>query len=167
MATDLRHMVTRHAVGPEAEHAVQRQLLALDALSSLARQFASDPNFERFISTFLLTISGQFSANCASIFLPSATISNSKKGYFTASGALKCIDNSQEYIDLVSANTSALLALGCTRLEGHQDSSEQVAQLLNRLFDVGARMVAPLHNGDDHGQVDSGEDLHLFLLEEG
>lgn len=149
MATDLRHMVTRHADGPDAEHAVQRQLLALDALSSLARQFASDPNFERFISTFLLTISGQFSANCASIFLPDASVSTGANGYFSASGALRCIEDSQEFIDLISAHSTALLELGCVRLDGDQASPEPVGELLDRLYGVGARMVATLHNGSD------------------
>ena len=44
---------------------VEKQLLALDALSKLYRQFASKPEFYGLVQTLLLTLSGQFAVTSA------------------------------------------------------------------------------------------------------
>lgn len=49
--------------------AADRQMLALDALSKLARQFSNKPDFEKLIELLLLTLSGQFAvANSFALF---------------------------------------------------------------------------------------------------
>ena len=40
----------------------EKQILALDALSKLAEQFADRPDIQRLMEVFTLTLSGQFSA---------------------------------------------------------------------------------------------------------
>jgi signal transduction histidine kinase len=57
-----------------AAYSTDKQLLALDALARLTRQFALQPNFDKLLDLVLLTITGQF----------------------TVSGAFICIDRSKE-----------------------------------------------------------------------
>ena len=56
-----------HRMEPDGadQNLVDRQAMALDALSKLSRQFASQPNFSRLVDTLVLTISGQFSVTNA------------------------------------------------------------------------------------------------------
>ncbi|HUU46743.1 MAG TPA: ATP-binding protein [Acidobacteriota bacterium] len=50
---------------PKVQHLAERQALALDALSKLARQFAGNPNFDQLVHALVLTITGQFASSGA------------------------------------------------------------------------------------------------------
>ena len=53
---------------PDDRRTAERKMLALDALSKLAHEFSSKPDFHKLITTLLLTLSGQFSvSNLAAI----------------------------------------------------------------------------------------------------
>lgn len=149
MTTDLRHMVTRQAAGTNIDHAVQRQLLALDALANLARQFATDPNFQRLLQTFLLTISGQFAVNCAAIFLPGSQLTGGHQGHFVASGSLARATGAERLMSTVSERTDELLNLGCCVLTQDNSEAGEAADLLGQLYESGVRLVAALQNGQE------------------
>ncbi|MEW5924086.1 MAG: ATP-binding protein [Candidatus Zixiibacteriota bacterium] len=68
--------------------AMNKQFLALDALSKLAKQYSNKPDFKGLIETLILTLSGQFSvANAfALLFPPGHSFSDP---YFYATGRFK------------------------------------------------------------------------------
>lgn len=59
-----------------------KQMLGLDALSKLARQFSNKPEFYQLIEVLLLTLSGQFSVADAFAFLHKPGLKEAKHGFF-------------------------------------------------------------------------------------
>ena len=66
----------------------EKQLLALDAMSKLANQFSNKPDFDKLISTLLLTLSGQFTVSDLFTILYKPGSHEGKSAYF-ASGKFK------------------------------------------------------------------------------
>ena len=126
----------------------ERQTLALHALSTLARQFAIDPDFTRLIQVLLLTLSGQFSVRCSSIFLPEAQISD-KKGFVASTDDHTCTPQLKEML-LDGANlTSTFPGYGARRLEGLEVAGDAETRLVAALQAASAAVVVPLVTGDD------------------
>jgi len=65
-----------------------KQVLALDALSKLAKQFSNRPDFARIIDVLLLTMSGQFSVGSAFALFQQPGV-HIKEHFFFASGRFK------------------------------------------------------------------------------
>ncbi len=68
--------------------AADRQMLALDALSKLARQFSNQPDFDKLIDVLLLTLSGQFAVS-SSFALFQKNRGYAPDRFFFASGRYK------------------------------------------------------------------------------
>ncbi len=60
----------------------EKQLLALDAMSKLANQFSNKPDFDKLISTLLLTLSGQFTVSDIFTILYKPGVHDGKSTYF-------------------------------------------------------------------------------------
>ena len=54
---------------PQGPHLAERQALALSSLSKLARQFAGNPDFDQFVRSLALTITGQFASSGAFVLV--------------------------------------------------------------------------------------------------
>ena len=147
MAAD-QPTTTRHPATVIAEqYESERHNLALHALSTLARQFAIDPDFSRLIQTFLLTLSGQFSVGCSSIFLPEAQLSD-KKGFFASTDVLHCATYIKEKLLDSSELTQTFPGYGARRLESLEVKGERGHNLIDGLKEAGAAVVIPLLTGD-------------------
>lgn len=136
------------AVPPQAQFESERHNLALHALSTLARQFAVDPDFSRLTQVFLLTLSGQFAVGCSSVFLPNAQIAD-KKGFFASTDTLKCGAAIKAMLLDVVVLGQAFPGYGARRLDGLQVAEEAGQALIDGLREAGAAVVIPLITGDD------------------
>ena len=123
---------------------IDKQVLALDALSKLSRQFASQPDFSRLIDTLVLTVSGQFSVtnSFAAFHRPGKKVPlYFATGKFRQSDALRTLGLSEDNISYFLGHP------GPCPIED-LDLADQSASLALTLLDCGVVLVAPLIHGE-------------------
>ncbi len=81
MTPDTKQLFENYAAGGYDEVSFQRNLMALDALSKLARQFSNQPHLEHLSSLLLLTLAGQFSISSAFALFCDPGLSDSGQAY--------------------------------------------------------------------------------------
>ncbi len=126
--------------------AIDKQTLALDALSQLTWQFAKQPDFHHLIDILLLTISGQFTVAhaFASVQDPRSSMD---KSYFIGTGRLKANDTlstigkPQKHVEYFLAHP------GPCRVED-MNRSGIGAELADTLGDRQIILIAPLIYGN-------------------
>jgi signal transduction histidine kinase len=125
---------------------LEKQFLALDALSRLTRQFSEKPDFQRLIEILLLTLSGQFSV--ADLFAllqmpgsPSMKQSFFGVGVFKANPSLALLELTPDHFTYFSQHGSV-----------HQvrklKSSPELTKLSFILEECGVKLVCPLLHND-------------------
>jgi len=124
-----------------------KQMLALDALSNLARQFSNNPDFNNILDMFLLTTLGQFTAaNAFTLFIKSK-LPVSHKSYFATgllanNDLLKSLDLSLEHKQYFYENRKP------QKVEDMQVPS-QLANFKFILSECGVRLIAPMLNNNN------------------
>jgi signal transduction histidine kinase len=79
------------APGRRVQEPLERQILALDALSKLTRQFCERPDFEQLIDVLLMTLCGQFSTAESFALLKKPSAQSLNKSFFATGGFRKSI----------------------------------------------------------------------------
>nr|MBN2276450.1 GHKL domain-containing protein [candidate division Zixibacteria bacterium] len=140
------HLLDTGKLSLSVQQDSDKQVLALDALSKLAKQFSSQPQFERIIDVLLLTMCGQFSvANAFALFQQPGI--HLKNQFFFASGRFKKNDLlsslvlSQEHNNYFFENNLPH-RIAELKLPGR---SANLTYILN---ECDVRLVAPLIHGN-------------------
>ena len=139
---------TENRVGePSAAHSFdEKQILALDALSKLAEQFADRPDIQRLMEVFILTLSGQFSApNVFAVVRPQDRQGRKTPyfgtGRFKANAVLADLELNQNHCDFFRTHNQPL---SVERL----DLTGPAARCGFVLAEAGVAVVAPLVHGN-------------------
>jgi len=156
---DVQNTTGKISTGLGKQLSTGKQLLALDALSRLARQFASKPDFCNLMSLLNLTISGQFSVSSTFI-----TLYDLEKGsgdpIFSNSGKFK---NNTELSSVVAA-LPRIDFLEKLRSPWYLDESKVFGDWKAfgiPLYDCGVRLLVPLVQEDELvGLVGLGEKVN-------
>jgi signal transduction histidine kinase len=135
---------------------VDKQTLALDALSNLTGRFCEKPDFEELIGLLLMTLCGQFSVASAFalLFKPSSQSLNETffaTGDFMGSAGLKSLSGRP-------ADWSCLVRDRKTRRARDLEDSPCARSLSRILQGAGVVLVSPLiHHDDFFGVIGLGE----------
>ncbi len=121
-------------------------MLALDALSKLARQFSNKPDFDKLIDLLLLTLSGQFAVSSSFALFQKERDYQSDKNYFAGGryvsnphlAALELSDEHEEYF----LNNKGPQKVADIALSG------KAAGLLFILSEHNVDIIAPLIHGN-------------------
>jgi signal transduction histidine kinase len=134
---------------------LEKQLLALDALSKLTRQFSKEPDFNSMIEILMLTISGQFSIANAFV-LARRPGSRSQQPEYFATGTFKKDQNlqqleiSNELIGFLSKHRK-MIKIEELELPPH------LASFVFILGECGTKLICPLiHNNKFLGLIGLG-----------
>lgn len=135
--------------GPETDNkqfSLERQFLALDALSRLTRQFSEKPDFQKLIEILLLTLSGQFSVAdlFALLHMPG---SPSLKQSFFGVGVFKT-NPSLALLELTPDHFLYFSQYGTVHQVRKLKSSPKMAKLSFILAECGVKLVCPLLHND-------------------
>jgi len=135
---------------------IDKQTLALDALSNLTGHFCEKPDFEELIDLLLMTLCGQFSvAHAFALLLKPSSQSLNKTffatGGFEGNGGLQSLSGRP-------ADWSCLVRDRQTRRAEDLEDSPCARSLSRVLHGAGVVLVAPLiHNDDFFGVIGLGE----------
>jgi len=135
---------------------IDKQTLALDALSTLTGRFCEKPDFEELIDLLLMTLCGQFSvAHTFALLLKPSSQSLNKTffatGGFTANAGLESLSGRP-------ADWSCLVRDRQTRRAEDLEDSPCARSLSRVLHGAGVVLVSPLiHNDDFFGVIGLGE----------
>jgi len=119
-----------------------KQLLALNALTELARKFSNQPDFYELVDTVVLTLAGQFSVTNAFAKLVQPGSSSSPQ-LFYATGRFKT-EPLLEQLDISDAHTKYFLEKHHSQQVDQLSLSGPTANLAFLLSECGVRLVAPL-----------------------
>jgi signal transduction histidine kinase len=134
---------------------LERRLLALDALSKLARQFSERPDFKHLMGVLLMTLCGQFSVGDAAAVLKRPRSGACGPTYFATGRFRKSAELAS--LDITKDACAALLGgQGSVKLQD-LDLSDRHSGLIPTLRQNGVSMVCPLvHNEDLLGIIGLG-----------
>ena len=113
--TSTSHKHEETVVGsPEGSTIQERNILALDALSKLARQFSNKPDLHGLIDVLLLTLCGQFSVTSSFAMLLNPSSNKQRQiyfgtGRFKQSDLLSCLLLTEELEDYFTRSTGPQL----------------------------------------------------------
>ncbi|MGD9401132.1 MAG: ATP-binding protein [bacterium] len=135
------------AVTEAPKEPLERRLLALDALSKLARQFSAKPDFEHLMSVLLMTLCGQFSVGNAVAILKRPHSGSCGRTFF-ATGRFR---NSSGLagLDISSESCSALMGGQSSCKLKDLDLSDRHSGIIPVLREQGVGLVCPLIHDDD------------------
>ncbi|MBD3401518.1 GHKL domain-containing protein [candidate division GN15 bacterium] len=151
---------------------VDKQILALDALAKMTRQFATRPDFAHLVEVLLLTISGQFSVTSAFVLLRNPRSNQPERSFYGGAGRFK------KHGDLANLGGSSAVTSflesgdGACRVRD-MDTSGDLVRLKEVLTRTKVEVIAPLYHGDSlSGILGLGgkvagkpyEDVELSLL---
>lgn len=120
----------------------ERQLLALEALSKLANQFAKNPDLQYLIDSVVLTVAGQFAVTSAMIVTKSNTLDTSDRIY-SATGKFRRTPLAADFFD----SATALWAGRTNPTPCNLDELtlfENNALVMREWRELGVRVIAPL-----------------------
>ncbi|MCP4704472.1 MAG: hypothetical protein GY865_07665, partial [candidate division Zixibacteria bacterium] len=125
----------------------EKQLLALDAMSKLASQFSNKPDFDRLISTLLLTLSGQFTVSDLFTILYKPGFKGGQSTYF-ASGKLK--NNSLlKSLKLSSGLRRYFLQNDNGNMTSQINTNEYDSKFKSILNDENIKIICPIMHDDN------------------
>ncbi len=135
------------AVMDDGREPLERRLLALDALSKLARQFSEKPDFKHLMSVLLMTLCGQFSVGDTVAILKRPRSGAGGQtffatGRFRKQGDLACLDISSE-------NCAVLLSGRDACKLQDLDLSDRHSGVIPVLRERGVSLACPLVHDDD------------------
>ena len=156
MPTDTTRLRCDEQSDTRAGTLVDKQVLALDALSKLTRQFCDKPDFERFIDVLMMTLCGQFSV--ADVFaLLKKPSSHSLNQSFFATGRFKK-DVMLASLQVAVADLQNTLRIRHVRKVSEIEPSSEWTHLLPVLVNRGVNLVCPLiHNDKFFGIIGLGK----------
>ncbi len=135
---------------------MDKQTLALDALSNLTGRFCEKPDFEELIDLLLMTLCGQFSVADAFALLLKPRSRSLNKTFF-ATGGFKG-NAGLESLSGRPADWNCLIRDRQTRRAEDLEESPCARSLSRVLHGAGVVLVAPLiHNDDFFGVIGLGE----------
>lgn len=125
----------------------EKQLLALDAMSKLANQFSNKPDFDKLISTLLLTLSGQFTVSDLFTLLKKPGFHDDKSAYiasgrFKGNKFLKSLKLSQEIRRYFHQHENCCKV---SELETHEYDADFHAVLQSQQVEI----ICPIKHGDN------------------
>ena len=160
------------AVTDAGSEPLERRLLALDALSKLARQFSDKPDFKQLMSVLLMTLCGQFSVGDAVAIVKRPRTGTYGQTFF-ATGRFRGQANLAG-LD-ISSETCAVLLCGqkVCKLKD-LDLSDRHSGIIPVLRECGVSLVCPLVHNDEllgiigigervTGKIFSQEDVDLLI----
>jgi signal transduction histidine kinase len=155
MPTDIIRPTCDKQSDADVRRPVDKQILALDALSKLTRQFCDKPDFERLIDVLMMTLCGQFSV--ADVFaLLKKPSSYSLNQSFFATGRFKR-DVMLASLQVASVDLEDTLRIGHVRKVSEFEPSSESTDLLPVLVSAGVNLVCPLiHNDTFFGIIGLG-----------
>lgn len=130
------------AVTEASREPLERRLLALDALSKLARQFSTKPDFEHLMSVLLMTLCGQFSVGDAVAILKRPRSGPCGQSFF-ATGRFRNRSGLAE-LDISSESCSALMGGQSSCKLKDMDLSDRHSGIVPVLRKHGVSLVCPL-----------------------
>jgi len=124
---------------------MDKQLLAMDALSKLAKQYSSKPDFESLVEVLIMTLSGQFSvANAFAILFPPGH--SPEDPFFYATGKFKN-NHLLATLELTSEHHSYFVEHAAPQRVKELSDSGRVASLGFILSECETGLIVPLvHN---------------------
>jgi signal transduction histidine kinase len=135
------------AVAGAAREPLERRLLALDALSKLARQFSEKPDFRHLMSVLLMTLCGQFSVGDAVAVLKRPRSAACGQTFFATGRFRKCTELAA--LDISSDNCAALLGGQSVCKLKDLDLSDRHSGIIPALREGGISLVCPMVHDDD------------------
>lgn len=143
MASKVDYMPTGAAARNQL---VDKQILALDALAKMTRQFATKPDFSHLVEVLLLTTSGQFSVTSAFALIsnpgsPTDASFYCGIGKFKDHADLAALGATSDLVDYIENCPGSCIVADLTPKKAPED----IAQTLLR---CGVEIVAPLYHGD-------------------
>jgi len=142
------NLLHRNGKSDSRVHSISdRQLLALDAMSKLANQFSNKPDFDKLISTLLLTLSGQFTVSNLFTILYRPGFHESKSAYF-AFGKFK--DNaSLKSLKLTIGLRRYFLEFGNGSLIDEINTNDYEPKFKDILKKQQVEIICPIIHGDN------------------
>ena len=144
------------AVTEARKEPFERRLLALDALSKLAKQFSERPDFRQLMNVLLMTLCGQFSVGDTVAILKRPSSGTYGQTFF-ATGRFRR-KSELARIDISSENCTVLLAGSDACKLQDLDLSDRHTGIIPALRECGVCLVCPLvHNDELLGLIGIGE----------
>ena len=135
---------------------LERRLMALDALSKLARQFSEKPDFKHLMNLLLMTLSGQFSVGDAMAVLKRPRTGACGQTFFATGRFRKCGKLAE--MDVSRDNCAPLMGGQRVCRVMDFDLSDRHSGLIPELTECGVNLVCPLvHKEDLLGLIGLGE----------
>lgn len=157
---ELKNSLERVSVSKETtdDQHLEKQVLALDSLSELTRQFASKPDFEELLNTILYTFSGQFGVGTCFISVCNPQ-SKSDKPVFASIGKFKSKISLMLCGVPESSDNSFLKQNKAFRIE--EIPVEIDSPIAKNVLDItGLKVIVPLvHSGKLFGIIGLGDKL--------
>jgi two-component system NtrC family sensor kinase len=126
---------------------LERQILALDALSKLTRQFSEHPSFEDLLEILLMTLCGQFSIADSFAMLKKPNAQSISRSYFATGKFRRLVLLSTVAVEERDWE-SALAERRVRRIEELGTAGEATDQMAV-LADLGVSLICPLVHDDD------------------
>ncbi len=142
------------------ERHLEKQVLALDALSELTRQFASKPDFEELLNIILYTFSGQFGVGSCFISVRSPN-SKKEKQAFSSIGKFK--DKVSLELFGTPENDSEFFLKRTNAYRAEELEHNVSSPLAKSILEIGSlKVIVPLiHDGRLTGLIGLGDKLNI------
>ncbi len=128
------------------KRSLDKQMLGLDALSKLARQFSNKPEFYQLIEVLLLTLSGQFSVADAFALLHKPGLKEAQHGFF-GTGKYRN-DPKMLNMELNDDQCRNMISRNAPKLVQGDNIPDCCKSFFGFLEEVNARIVCPMVNND-------------------
>ena len=156
MSTETGGRSPTAAVAGGREEPLERRLLALDALSKLARQFSEKPDFRQLMNVLLMTLCGQFSVGNAVAIMKRPRSETFGQTFFATGRFRKC--NELACLDVTCENCAPLMGGQSACKLQDLDLSDRQSGIVPVLIECEVSIICPLvHNDDLLGIIGVGE----------
>lgn len=156
MPDDGTRLTCKPDVGPATRVPMEKQILALDALSKLTRQFCDKPDFERLIDVLMMTLCGQFSVADSFALLRKPSSQSLNQSFFATGRFTKNVILATLQITPDDWPAGPATRHVC-RVDEFSHSSDPTA-LIPRLVSAGVTLICPLsHNDNFFGVIGMGD----------
>lgn len=160
------------AVTDTGKEPLERRLLALDALSKLARQFSEKPDFKQLVSVLLMTLCGQFSVGDAVAMLKKPRPGMCGQTFFATGRFRK--QSALAELDVLMEDCAVIVGSRNACKLNDLDLSDRHSGIMPVLRECGVTLACPLVHDDDllgiigigdrvNGKDYSQEDIDLLL----
>jgi signal transduction histidine kinase len=146
MKTPGTQLVFSSSLAVAGREALGRQILALDSLSKLTKQFSERPDFEHLVEILLMTLCGQFSTSDSFALLNKPGAQNLNQLFF-ATGRFKN-DVLLTSLQVGTDDLSLFSAAGGVHRVADMAAGNEHTELVAALEDRGVEILCPLVQGD-------------------